>query len=148
MQVLTFHLNPDIFKTILMLCKYENNSSHKCTCLISHFSRSVVSDSLQPHGLQHARLPCPSPTPRPCSNSWLLMSQWCHSTISSSVISFSSCLQSFPASGSFNMLILHMCDTYFQPLLIQALETSAKSLRSNYFVWDFFSQTGSKSCNN
>ena len=52
------------------------------------------------HGLQYARPPCPSPTPRACSNScpW---SQWCHPTISSSVISFSSCLQSFPASGSF-----------------------------------------------
>ena len=63
-------------------------------------SRSFVSDSLRPHGPQHARPPCPSPTPRACSNScpW---SQWCHPTISSSVIPFSSCLQSFPASGSF-----------------------------------------------
>ena len=64
------------------------------------FSRSVVSDSLQPHGLQHARLPCPSPTPRVYSNSRSL-SRWCHPTISSSVIPFSFCLQSFPASGSF-----------------------------------------------
>ena len=66
------------------------------------FSYSVMSDSLRPHGLQHARLPCPSPTPRACSNScpW---SQWCHPTISSSVIPFSCCLQSFPASGSFQM---------------------------------------------
>ena len=64
------------------------------------FSHSVVSDSLEPHGLQHARLPCPSPTPRVCSNSSPL-SWWCHPTISSSVIPFSSCLQSFPASGSF-----------------------------------------------
>ena len=63
-------------------------------------SRSFVSDSLRPHGPQHARPPCPSPTPRACSNSCLL-SQWCHPTISSSVIPFSSCLQSFPASGSF-----------------------------------------------
>ena len=68
------------------------------------FSHSVVtqSDSLWPHGLQHARLPCPSPTPRAGSNlhpsSW-----WCHSTMSSSVIPFSSCLHSFPASGSFPM---------------------------------------------
>ena len=59
-----------------------------------------MSDSLQHHGLQHARLPCPSPTPRVCSNSCPL-SQWCHPTISSSVIPFSCCLQSFPASGSF-----------------------------------------------
>ena len=64
------------------------------------FSHSVVSNSLWPHGLQHARLPCPSPTPRPCSNS-CPSSQWCHPTISSSVDPFSSCLQSFPASGSF-----------------------------------------------
>ena len=71
-----------------------------------HFSRlshSVVSDSLWPHGLQHTRLPCPSPTPWTCSNScpscW-----WCHPTVSSSVVLpsvFSSCLQSFPVLGSF-----------------------------------------------
>ena len=61
-----------------------------------------MSDSLWPHGLQHARLPCPLPTPRVCSNSWS-SSQWCHPTISSSVIPFSSCLQSFPASRSFPM---------------------------------------------
>ena len=66
------------------------------------FSCSVMSDSLRPQGLQHARLPCPSPTPRACSNSCPL-SQWYHSTISSSVVPFSSCLQSFPASGSFPM---------------------------------------------
>ena len=64
------------------------------------FSHSVMSDSLQPHRLQHARLPCPSPSPGACSNSCPL-SQWYHPTISSSVIPFSSCLQSFPASGSF-----------------------------------------------
>ena len=61
-----------------------------------------MSDSLWPHGLQHARLPCPSPTPRVYSNSCPL-SRWCHPTISSSVIPFSSHLQSFPASGSFQM---------------------------------------------
>ena len=65
-----------------------------------HFSRSVVSDSLRPHGLQHTRPPCPSPTPGAWSNS-CPSSQWCHATISSSVIHFFSCLQSFPASGSF-----------------------------------------------
>ena len=64
------------------------------------FSRSVMLDSLWPHGLQHARLPCASPTPRACSNSCPL-SRWCHPKISSSVIPFSSCLQSFPASRSF-----------------------------------------------
>ena len=66
------------------------------------FSHSVVSDSLGPHGLQHARLPCPSPTPRVYSNSSPL-SRWCHPTISSSVIPFSSHLQSFLSSGSFPM---------------------------------------------
>ena len=66
------------------------------------FSCSVVSDSLWPHGLQHARPPCPSLTPGVHSNSRPL-SQWCHPTISSSVIPFSSRLQSFPASGSFQM---------------------------------------------
>ena len=64
------------------------------------FSRSVMSDSLWLHGLQHARPPCLSPTPRACSNSCPL-SWWFHPTISSSVSPFSSCLQSFPASGSF-----------------------------------------------
>jgi len=65
------------------------------------FSRSVMSDSLQRHGLQHARLPCPPPTLGACSDS-CLSSRWCHLTISSSVIPFS-CLQSFPASESFPM---------------------------------------------
>ena len=63
---------------------------------------SVVFDSLRPHGLQHARLPCPSPTPRAYSNSCPL-SQWCHPSISSSVIPFCSHVWSFPASGSFPM---------------------------------------------
>ena len=65
-------------------------------------SVSVMPDSLQPHELQHARPPCPSPTPGACSNS-CPSSWWYHPTISSSVIPFSSCLQSFPASGSFQM---------------------------------------------
>ena len=64
------------------------------------FNCSIVSDPLRPHGLQHNRLPCPSPIPGAYSNS---LNQWCHPTISSSVVPFSSCLQSFPASGSFPM---------------------------------------------
>ena len=85
--------------------------STKCLYDIEHifatswsvqFSCSVVFDSLQPRGLLHARLPCPSPIPRACSNS-CPSSQWCHPTISSSVVLFSSCHQSFPASGSFPM---------------------------------------------
>ena len=66
------------------------------------FSHSVMSNSLLIHGLQHARLPYPSPSPQVCSNSFPL-SRWCHPTISSSLASFSSCPQSFPASGSFQM---------------------------------------------
>ena len=75
------------------------------TCIhlsLVQFSCSVVSDSLWPHGLQHARPPCPSPTPGVYPNSCPL-SWWCRPTISPSVIPFSSCLQSFPASGSFQM---------------------------------------------
>ena len=66
------------------------------------FSRSVLSNSLWPHGLQYARPSCPSPTPGVDSDSCPL-NRWCHPTISSSVVPFSSCLQSFPASGSFQM---------------------------------------------
>ena len=66
------------------------------------FSRSVVSDSLWPHEPQHARPSCPSPTPGAHPNLCPL-SQWCHPTISSSVVPFFSCTQSFPASGSFQM---------------------------------------------
>ena len=66
------------------------------------FSRSVISDSLRPYGLQHTRPPCPSPTPRVYSNSCPL-NCCCHPTISSSVVPFSSRLQSFPVSGSFQM---------------------------------------------
>ena len=82
--------------------------SHPMLLLWSHifssvqFSRTVVSDSLWPHELQHARPPCPSPTPRFHSDS-RPSSQWCHPTISSSVGPFSSCPQSFPASGSFQI---------------------------------------------
>ena len=68
-------------------------------CKLLLFSHSVMSNSLRPHELQHTRFPCPSPSPGVCSNSRPL-NQWCHPTISSSVIPFS-CLQSFPASGSF-----------------------------------------------
>ena len=72
------------------------------SCNSVQFSHSVVSDSLRPHELQHARHPCPSPTPGVYPNSCPL-SQGCHPTISSSIILFSSCPQSFPASGSFQM---------------------------------------------
>ena len=83
-----------------MICMYFT----KCSIQFSsvHFSCSVMSDSLRPHGPQHSRPPCPSSTPRVYSNSSPL-SRWCHPTISSSAVPFSSCPQSFPASGSFQM---------------------------------------------
>jgi len=82
------------------ICKIA--SGRKAMTNLVQLSCSVVSNSLCPHGLQHARPPCPSPTPRAYSNS-CPSSWWCHPIISSSVILFSSCLQSFPASGSFPM---------------------------------------------
>ena len=93
----------------LLAVRSRNQAGHfnLCTqvlCLQSsvQFSCSVVSDSLRPHGLQHARPPCPSPIPGAYLNSRPL-SWWCHPTISSSVVPFSSCVQFFPASGSFQM---------------------------------------------
>ena len=80
--------NPLTFKVITNMC----DPITILLLVFSQFSRSVVSNSLWPHGLQHARLPCPNACP---------LSQWCHPTISSSVVSFSSCPQSFPESGSF-----------------------------------------------
>ena len=82
------------------LRKFHGNSH--TVLQFSQFSSSVMSNSSWSHGLQHTRLPCPSPTPGDCSNT-CPSSQWCHPIISSSVIPFSSCLQSFPASESFPM---------------------------------------------
>ena len=103
---------------------------------ISQFTHSYVSDSLWPHGLQHARLPRPSPTPRAYSNS--CPSCWgCHPTISSSVIPFSSLLQSFPASGSFPM-------SQFFPSGSQstAVSASASVLPTNIQGWFPLGWTG------
>ena len=86
-------------------CMVSNSRKFRNSLSLIHsfiqFSHSVMSNSLQPHGLQHTRPPCPSPTPRKNSNS-CPSSWWCHPTISSSVVPFC-CLQSFPASGSFPM---------------------------------------------
>ena len=91
------------------LTQYDNLQVHPHRCKwhyliplqsVSHFSCSVMSNSLWPHGLQNARPPCPLPTAGACSDSCSL-SRWCHPTISSSVVPFSSCPHSFPASGSF-----------------------------------------------
>ena len=76
--------------------------SKRLICVSVQLSHSVMSDSSQPHGLQHTWLPCPSATPGTCSNS-CPSSQWCHPTISFSVVPFSSYLQSFPASRFFLM---------------------------------------------
>ena len=101
-------------------------------CMLLSFSCSVISYSLQPHGLQHARLPCPSPSPRACSNSCPL-SQWCHPTISSSVIPVFYCLLCFPESGSFPMSQFFTSDGQS----IGAL-ASASVLPMNIQGWFFF----------
>ena len=101
------------------------------------FSRSVVSNSLWPHGRQHARLPCPSPTPGAYSNS-CPSSRWCHPTISSFVIPFSFCLQSFPASGSFP--VSQFFTSGSQSMGVSA---SASVLPMNIQDWFPFGWTGS-----
>ena len=100
------------------------------------FSRSVVPDSLQPHGLQHTRPSCPSPTFRVYPNSCPL-SRWCHQTISSSVIPLSSCPQSFPASGSFPMSQLFASGG--QSIGVSA---SASVLPMNTQDWSLWGWTG------
>ena len=102
--------------------------------LLLLFSGQVMSDSLQPHELQHARLPCPSPSPWVCSNSCSL-SQWCHPTILSSVTPFSSCPQSFPASGSFPISWLFASGG-------QSIGASASVLPMNIQGWFSLGLTG------
>ena len=99
-----------------------------CHFLMLLFDCSVVSYSLQPHGLQHARLSCPSPTPRAYSNSCPLC-WWCHSTISSSVVPFFSCLQSFPASVEMSQLFASGG---------QSIGTSASSSVLSKNIQDYF----------
>ena len=103
---------------------------------VQSLSRSVISDSSRPHGLQHARPPCPSPTPRACSTSRPL-SRWCHPTISSSVVPFSSCFQSFPASGSFSMSQFFTSDSQSIGVL-----ASASVLPMNIQDWFSLGWTG------
>ena len=97
-------------------------------------SCSVMSDSLRPHGLQHSRLSCPSPSAEACSNSCPL-SQWCHPTIWSSVIPFASCLQSFPASQAFPMIWLLASGG-------QSIEASASVFLTNIQGWFPLGLTG------
>ena len=96
------------------------------------FSHSVVSDSLWPHEVQHARPPCPSPTPRVHSNSRPI-SRWCHPAISSSVVAFSSCPQSFPASESFPVSQLFAWGGQST-----GVSASASFLPKNTQDWHFF----------
>ena len=107
-----------------------------CVCMwVSvQFSGPVMSDSLQPHRLQHARPPCPSPTRGVYSNSCPL-SQWCHPTISSSDIPFSSCFQSFSASGSFPV-------SQFFTSGDQSIEASASVLPMTIPDWFPLERTG------
>ena len=110
-----------------------HSSTHACMYMCSvQFNHSVVSDSLWPHGLQLSRLPCPSPTPGACSNSYPL-SWWCHLTISSPVVF--SCLQSFPASGSFPL-------SQFFASGGQSIGASASVLPMNIQDWFPFGLTG------
>ena len=113
------------------LTTYRDSSQLLVSLFYSvQFSRSVMSNSLQPHGLQHTRPPCPSPTPRVYSNS-CPFSWWCHPTISSSVILFFSCLQSFPASGSFQM-------SQFFPSGGQSIRVSASASVLPMNIQDWF----------
>ena len=99
------------------------------------FGCSVLSDSLRPHGLQHTRLPYPSLSPGACSNSCLL-SRWCHPAISTSVGPFSSCPQSFPASGSFPMNRYFASDPYSKTTL-DSLKTNISFLASENSLMAF-----------
>ena len=114
----------------------EKNFFLKMTISSVQFSRSVMSDSLRPHESQHARPPCPSPTPEVHSDSHL-SSQWCHPAISSSVVPFSSCPQSLRASGSFPMSQLFSWGG--QSIRVSAL---ASVLPMNTQDWSLLGWTG------
>ena len=107
------------------------------------FSHSVVSDSLQPHELQHARPPRPSPTPRVHPNSCAL-NQWCHPVISSSAIPFSSCPQSLPASGSFPMsqLFTWGSQSIGVSALASVLPVNTQDRSLGCTVWTFLESEG------
>ena len=110
----------------------QEDDSHGISSV--QFSLSSMSDSLQPHGVQHARPPCPSLTPGVYSNSCPL-SWWCHATISFSVNPFSSCLQSLPASGSFQMSQLFAAGG-------QSIGVSASASVFTMNIQDWFRWTG------
>ena len=109
---------------LILLTIKKLNKLKQLKAISVQFSHSVVSDSLWPQGLQHARPPCPAQTPGVYSNSCPLR-QWCHATISSPVIPFSTRLQSFPTSGSFQMSQLF-------PSGGQSIEVSVDTLFADY----------------
>jgi len=123
--------------TVEQLHTIEKSLSPSSSTLVLLFSSSVMSDTLKPHGLQHARLPCPSLFPRVCSNSCPL-SQWCHPTISTSVVPF--CLQSFPASGYFPMSQLFTSGEYLAKYWSFSFSISPSSEYSGliFFKIDWF----------
>ena len=125
-----FNILPFLFKERLRIhCEIK-------ICVSVQFSHSVVSDSLRPHELQHARPPCPSPTPRVHPNS-CPSSRWCHPAISSSIVPFSSCPQSLPESGSFPMSQLFVWGG--QSIGVSAL---ASVLPKNTQDWPLLEWTG------
>ena len=127
-----------VLKTPMMLVSYPSFCYHHWIQVFSkhsvQFSCSVLLNSLGPRGLQHSRLSCPSPTRGAYSNS-CPSCRWCHPTISSSIVSFSSCLQSFPASGSFLM-------SQFVPSGGQSIGASASVLPVNIQDWFPLGWTG------
>ena len=125
------------YELIFTACKHNSSHISKMTLFFKfQFSHSVMTNSLRPHRLQHARSPCPSPTPRVYSNSCPL-SQWCHPTISSSVIPFSSCLQSFLASRS-----LQISQFFTSGGQSIGVSTSTSVLPVNIQVWFPLGWTG------
>ena len=104
-------------------------------------SRSVMSDSLWPHGLQHTRLPCPSPPSRAWNS--CALSRWCHPTISSYVIPFSSCLQSFPASRSFSSIqvfsnesVLHIRWMDLEIIILSEVSQTERQIYDITYIWN------------
>ena len=125
-----------IAQTIFDIHNLNTFDKFKTHMRISQFSHSDMHGSLQPHGLQHAQLPCPSPTPRVYTDSCPL-SWWCPPTISSSIVPFSCWLQSFPASGSF--LLSHFFVSGGQSIGVSAL---ASVLPKNIQDWSPLGCTG------
>ena len=153
--ILPLHWKDNFAKyKILYWCFYSADFNSLLCSLLAHlfiflllssvqFSHSVVYNSLRSHGLQHSRLPCPSPAPRAYSNSCPL-SQWCHPTISSSVIPISSCLQSFPASGLFQSVnsLLQVAKVLEFQLQYQSFQWIFRLISFRITCWIFLQSKG------